>query len=388
MKFYFDNDYYAELEDILTNVKPEIFEGDEKGEFLQILIARGMYDTAFSVLEQFGPEHAKIKGILRLVSRLLARTDFEENEKLIAYAQYVYREGKYDGNILAYLEQHFRGSIKELKSLYKDCEAFGLDTFILLENIMIQLLFTHVFCADKINYLDAFIEMQGSGEIEKAFLAQCAYDYFVNDTVTDDYVFERIEKLLSDKEKINRVSKLSLLKYYSNSEKEVWNVNLIEDLVNEELEKKVCFPFFLLFEPVVKNLQSYSDYSFVEYRGNPRGHVVIHYCVEHDDGVATEYRKEEMNHLFSGIFVKSFILFCDETVQYYITEENQNMEQLTQSSILTRSEHETECKPWRFTLLNDCIIAKKLGDYTTVESDLISYMEKDFLTKELFKIYQ
>ena len=174
---------------------------------------------------------------------------------------------------------------------------------------MIQLLFTHVFCADKINYLDAFIEMQGSGEIEKAFLAQCAYDYFVNDTVTDDYVFERIEKLLSDKEKINRVSKLSLLKYYSNSEKEVWNVNLIEDLVNEELEKKVCFPFFLLFEPVVKNLQSYSDYSFVEYRGNPRGHVVIHYCVEHDDGVATEYRKEEMNHLFSGIFVKSFILF-------------------------------------------------------------------------------
>ncbi len=388
LKFYFDNDYYAELEDILTNVKPEIFEGDEKGEFLQILIARGMYDTAFSVLEQFGPEHAKIKGILRLVSRLLARTDFEENEKLIAYAQYVYREGKYDGNILAYLEQHFRGSIKELKSLYKDCEAFGLDTFILLENIMIQLLFTHVFCADKINYLDAFIEMQGSGEIEKAFLAQCAYDYFVNDTVTDDYVFERIEKLLSDKEKINRVSKLSLLKYYSNSEKEVWNVNLIEDLVNEELEKKVCFPFFLLFEPVVKNLQSYSDYSFVEYRGNPRGHVVIHYCVEHDDGVATEYRKEEMNHLFSGIFVKSFILFCDETVQYYITEENQNMEQLTQSSILTRSEHETECKPWRFTLLNDCIIAKKLGDYTTVESDLISYMEKDFLTKELFKIYQ
>jgi hypothetical protein len=95
-----------------------------------------------------------------------------------------------------------------------------------------------------------------------------------------------------------------------------------------------------------------------------------------------------MNHLFSGIFVKSFILFCDETVQYYITEENQNMEQLTQSSVLTRSEYENETKPWRFTLLNDCIIAKKLDDYRTVESDLVSYMEKDFLTKELFKIYQ
>ncbi len=386
LKFYFDNDYYAELEDILNNVKPEIFEGDEKGTFLQILIARGMYDTAFSVLDTFGPEHVEIKSVLRLVSRLLERTDFEENDLLISYAQYVYREGKYDGNILAYLEQHFRGSVKELKSLFKDCESFGLDTYILIENIIIQLLFTNAFCADKIKYLDAFINMQGTLGLEKAFLAQCAYDYFVKETITDDYVFGRIEKLLKENENVNRVSKLALLKYYSFAPKENWNIDLIERLVNEELEKRVCFPFFMSFLPIVGKLQSYSDYSFVEYKGNPKGHVVIHYCIEHDDGVATEYRKEEMTHLYSGIFVKAFILFCGETVQYYITEENQNMEQLTQSSVLTRTESEAEGKPWRFTALNDCVIAKSLDDYVTVEEDLISYMEKDFLTKKLFKM--
>jgi len=386
LKFYFDNDYYAELEDILNSVKPEIFEGDEKGTFLQILIARGMYDTAFSVLDTFGPEHVEIKSMLRLVSRLLERTDFEENDLLISYAQYVYREGKYDGNILAYLEQHFRGSIKELKSLYKDCESFGLDTYILIENIIIQLLFTNAFCADKIKYLDAFVTMQGTVGLEKAFLAQCAYDYFVKDTITDDYVFERIERHLKDGENVNRVSKLALLKYYSFAAKEIWNIEIIEKLVNEELEKRVCFPFFMSFLPIVGKLQSYSDYSFVEYKGNPKGHVVIHYCIEHDDGVATEYRKEEMTHLYSGIFVKSFILFCGETVQYYITEENHNMEQLTKSSVLTRSESEAEGKPWRFSALNDCVIAKSLDDYVTVEEDLISYMEKDFLTKKLFKM--
>jgi len=386
LKYYFDNDYYSELEDLLKSVKPEIFEGEEKGVFLQILIARGMYDTAFSILEQFGPEHAEIKSILRLVSRLLERTDFEENEKLISYAQYVYREGKYDGNILAYLEQYFRGNTKELKNLCKDCEAFGLDTYILIENIIVQLLFTNVYCADKIKYLDEFVLMQGSQTLEKAFLAQSAYDYFVKDIVTDDYVFDRIERLLTDKEDINRISRLALLKFYSLSEKDTWNKELIIKLVSEELDKKVCFPFFMTFQSIVKNLQSYSDYSFVEYKGNPKGHVVIHYCVEHDDGVATEYKKEEMNHLYGGLFVKSFILFCGDTVQYYITEENQNMEQLTQSSVLTRSESESESLPWRFSALNDCIIAKQMDDYVTVENDLIAYMEKDFLTRELFKM--
>ena len=385
LTYYFENDYYTELEEILKSVKPEIFEGEEKGRFIQILVARGMYDTAFSVLEEFGPEHVEIKTILRLVSRLLERTDFEENEMVIDYAQYAYREGKYDGNILAYLEQHFRGSIKELRSLYKDCEAFGLDTYMLLENMIIQILFTNAFCPDKIRYLDAYIEMKGSSGLEKSFLSQCAYDYFIKDIVTDDYIFNRIEKLIEEDEELNRITKLALLKYYSGEDSEDWNTSILEKLVNDELERKTCFPFFLTFENVVKNLQSFSDYSFVEYKGNPNGHVVIHYCIEHDDGVATEYKKEEMKHLYGGLFVKSFILFCGETVQYYITEESQNMEQLTQSSVLTKSESDISAKPWRYTALNDCMVSKKLKDYVTVESDLVSYMEKDFLTRRLFK---
>ncbi|MBQ4275125.1 MAG: hypothetical protein II717_01185 [Lachnospiraceae bacterium] len=385
LNFYFENDYINELEDILQNVKPEIFEGPEKGRFLQILIARGMYDSAFNVLTNFGPEHIEIKSILRLVSRLLVRTDFEENDALVSYAQYAYREGKYDENILAYLEQHFKGSTSELRRLYKDCEAFGLDTFMLLENIIILLLFTNAYCADKLKYLDTYIEMQGSGGLERAFIAQCSYDYFVKETVTDDYIFMRAQKLIEDGEKVNRITKLALLKYYSLEENEDRNEKIIDALVNEELDRRVCFPFFMSFQSIVRNLQSFTDYSFVEYRGNPNSRVVIHYCIEHDDGGATEYKKEEMNHLYSGIFVKSFILFCGETVQYYITEESGNMEQLTESSVLTKTESDNDALPWRYTALNDLFVAKHLSDYVTVEEDLVSYMEKDFLTKKLFK---
>lgn len=384
--YYFDNDYYSELEEILETVKPEIFEGDEKGKFVQILIARGMYDTAFKILRSFGPEHVEVKSMLRLVSRLLERTDFDENEDMIAYAQYIYRQGKYDANILAYLAQNFQGNCNELKNLYNDSEAFGIDTFMLLENILIQLLFTNTYSKDRNRFLDTYISNNGSKDLEKAVLSRSAYDYFVYDAITDDFVFRTIEKNLLEEENMNRVSKLALLRYYSNCDKNVWNEKIIVNSINEELERRVCFPFFLTFETIVPNLQSYSDFSFVEYKGNPSGQVVIHYCVEHDDGMATEYKKEQMNHLYNGIFVKPFILFCGDTVQYYITEENQNMEQLTQSSVLTKSESDIASKPWRFTALNDLIVAKQMSDYVTVENDIVSYMEKDFLTKQLFKV--
>lgn len=384
--YYFENDYITELEEILETVKPEIFEGDEKGKFIQILIARGMYDTAFKILNTFGPEHVEAKAMLRLVSRLLERTDFEETEDMIAYAQYVYRQGKYDANILLYLGQNFQGNTNELKSLYSDSEAFGIDTFMLLENILIQVLFTNTYCKERNRFLDTYISNNGSKGIEKAFLSRSAYDYFVGDVVTDDMIFDKIEKNILEDEEMNRISKLALLKFYSTEEKERWNKKIINTLVNEELDRRVCFPFFMTFENIVSNLQSYSDFSFVEYKGNPSGQVVIHYCIEHDDGMATEYKKEQMNHLYNGIFVKPFILFCGDTVQYYITEENQNMEQLTQSSVLTKSESDIVSKPWRYTSLNDLIVAKQMSDYVTVENDILSYMEKDYLTKQLFKV--
>ena len=84
--------------------------------------------------------------------------------------------------------------------------------------------------------------------------------------------------------------------------------------------------------------------------------------------------------------MKNFILFCGDMVQYYITEENDNMEQLTESSVVQKNESVTYAKPWRYTALNDCLVSKEMGDYVTVENDLLAYMEKDYLTAKLFKI--
>ena len=387
LDYYFENDYVAELEDLLQKVKPEIFAGNEKSRFIQILAARGMYDTAFEIMDCFGTEHIEDKNVLRLVSRLLERTDFEENEKMISYAQYIYRKGKYDANVLSYLSQYFQGNSKELRCLFKDSEEFGIDTFALLENILVQMLFTNVYSGEKLKFLNKYIANNGSLGIIKAFLSHSSYDYFVLDSITDDDVFDTIEKLLEDNEDINRICKLALIKYYSSGDEASWNTQIITDIVNEEIDKRVCFPFFMEFEKIVPKLQSFTDFSFVEYKGKASGHVVIHYCIEHEDGTDTEYKKEEMNHLYGGIFVKPFILFCGDMVQYYITEENDNMEQLTESSVVQKNESVSYSKPWRYTALNDCIVSKEMGDYVTVENDLLAYMEKDYLTKELFKIF-
>ncbi len=50
------------------------------------------------------------------------------------------------------------------------------------------------------------------------------------------------------------------------------------------------------------------DRSFIEYSGKEGSRVVLHYVIERKDDDRREYKKEEMPHMFAGIYVKSFIL--------------------------------------------------------------------------------
>ena len=45
-----------------------------------------------------------------------------------------------------------------------------------------------------------------------------------------------------------------------------------------------------------------------------------------------------MKEVYFGVYVKEFVLFYGEKLQYYITEEQENQEQLTESGILQKEE--------------------------------------------------
>ena len=128
----------------------------------------------------------------------------------------------------------------------------------------------------------------------------------------------------------------------------------------------------------------FTDYAYVEYRGESDSRVTMHYAIEHDNGVETEYRKEEMHNLYGGIFVKSFLLFFGESIQYYITESSGNREQLTQSSQVERAEELNYNTDWKYSVLNEAAIGREVHDYQTCEKMLYEYMKQENLIRKIF----
>ena len=88
--------------------------------------------------------------------------------------------------------------------------------------------------------------------------------------------------------------------------------------------------------------------------------------------------------MFGGICIKEFILFFGEKLQYYITEESEAGEQVTQSDEISRSDAGQDDLEGRFQLLNDIMTGKTLHDYDTVSDLLLEYFKQDHMVEQIF----
>ena len=93
-----------------------------------------------------------------------------------------------------------------------------------------------------------------------------------------------------------------------------------------------------------------------------------------------------MERVFGGIYVKEFVLFFGESLQYYITEEYGNKEQLTESGTIQKNDAMEESTVSRFSMVNDIAVATTLKDYSTAKELLKEYAEREYIAKELFSL--
>lgn len=386
--FYYDNDRMRDLDDYLAELSPDQTEDHCFAELVRIMVVRGMYDKAYEWIRLRGGEGIEAKIIVRLCSRLLALEGMVQDDVMTALGFMAFKAGKYDESLLEYLCRFFRGTSKEMRDLWKAAESFGVDTYDLSERILRQMLYTGAHVGEKIAIFRKYVSGGAKTEIEMAFLAQCSYDYFVREKLTDEYVIEDMQRAIDRQEEIPFVCKLAYTRYYAENSKQI-NENVSRYLIiflREILAQNLYFPYFREFADCIAFMRQFADKTMVEYRVKDGSRAVIHYLIEKEGQSGSEYEKEEMKDMFHGVCVKQFILFFGERLQYYITENDGVKEQLTLSGTLSRNETGVESRESKYQLINDIATGRNLHDYDTMEKLINEYFEQEHLVNALFKM--
>ncbi len=382
IRFYQSSEYDSVVDDYLESAEYELIVPSARKYMLELLIEARHYDRAYEMMQRYGYEGLAPSARVAMCSYQIAEQGFEEEDFLLNLVWDTYRQGKYNDVMMMYLERYFNGPTKQMAGLWREARTFSLDTHELEERILTQMLYTTDYVEDVEEIYDSYCQSGGQELLRLAYLNYFGYYYVVKNMVVPQQIFPEMERRLWEGEELEEPCRLALLKHFSEAAPvTAGERELLGELLEEFTGKDMIFSFYKKFDArIVMNCQLY-DKEFVEYRTRPGTHVTIHYCIGGENG---RFLSEDMPELYEGIYVKQFVLFFGETMQYYIMEEEDGASEITESNTLTKQDLLGETGESRYHLLNGILLEKTLEDTERLQRMMLRYKGMDEVTKHIF----
>lgn len=392
LKFYFENDYMAQLKDMIEQIHPDNVHADDRDEILQYMMILGLYDMAYQFVMNFGIENVSGKTLSKICIRKLEQVQDKLDSNLLWFCFEVFKKGKAGEEILSYLVEFFDGTLKQMKDIWVAAKEKNVTTVKLEKRILTQFLFCGGYLSKKDDIFYSYGDStEGVDELMRAYVAKACYDYFVKDFVVGEKLFAAILQLVHSGETLPVVCKLAFIKYFAQIKNRNEKISLEEkkviiNFLNELIQNKYFFSFFFAFKEWVPLMLTCTDRTYVEFRTEPGCKVTIHYLIAMDGKQICDYQKVPMREMYDGYYSTSFCLFFSQQLQYYITKEQDGRENLVESGEVEKLDVADMQKETRFSMLNDILVSKALQDQNTTMQLMNEYGEKVWMTESLLKL--
>ena len=151
--------------------------------------------------------------------------------------------------------------------------------------------------------------------------------------------------------------------------------------LSKELPEDTLRQMHDYYEKLLRKYQL-TDKFFLEYHTAPGQQIEVHYRLE----AQQEYLADELTEMYDGIYVKDFILFFGEKVQYYILESQTADGQIGASGCLGNGDIMEEGSGDRYAWLNEMLLACTLDDREKLAGKMKRYYGMTKVTEEAYRL--
>lgn len=382
LDFYYENDAMERLDHSLEEIVPDRILTVDRKRLIQYFVIRDFHRQAYEFIKEYGPEEIEPKLLVRIIVFMLEQ-QLGEEKILSWYAYTAFQKGKYNETSLYYLVKNLRGTSKRLRDLFYAAKEFDIDTYELSERILRQILTTKAFVGNEVEIFKSYLSGGAKTNIEAAFLTYRAVGYMRDDREMELFLVKSLEKVHKRGFQLPLITHLAYLRFFAENKELMKEAS--QDLLSEYLEeivveKEMQLPFLQEYS-WIEGREHLGDKTMLSYKSVPRTKVTLHY---RRVGEEENFQREEFKEVYFGTYVKEFILFYGEEIQYYITETLDGQEQLTGSGTLRKEETKEGKKESRYQLINEMAIAQSLSDYSSLEQMLKEYWKKEFIIDQVF----
>ncbi len=384
LRFYQINAYDGMIEEYLMKADYSRLEESTRKFAIELCVDNHLFDFAYEKIVEYGIDQIGSAAKVALSSYMIEKTDYELDEFLLEMTITAFRAKKYNDKMLNYLCQHFNGPTKDMLDIWYAAKSFEVDRFDISERILVQMMYADHMVLDGMPVFAYFYEAGGKDFITLAYISDVAHRYFVENQKIDEDVFELIEARYIYNFELNDACKLALLRHYAEKADITEKQLAIEDeLLAEYTRRNMLFAFYKRLHPDLVLKYHLYDKVFLEYRTNPHSHVVLNYSRDED---GDNFIKEDMLDVYDGIFVKAFVMFFGEAIQYYISEEHGNEVEVTESNRIVNNDVYNKNDESRYNLLNQMLISNTLQEETELYQAMKQYAGFEEVTQKVFKL--
>lgn len=380
IRHYDETDNDERLEACLDLLDLGCLAPEERTGHIILMINRSYYDKALKAIELFGFEELPLNILIRLCSGWLHDYGTEEKQPvLLSICYFIFANKKYDDIILAYLVKFYRGTTSSVLSLLQAVKGFELDSCKLAQRLLVQMLFCENHMEESFAVFCDYYRDASNRLLVRAYLTYHAYRYLVHDHEIDDGLFPLMRRELCYEE--NEICLLAWLKRNA-GEKELSETDLkFAELNIERLVRKgIILPFFLEYKDRLGLPDALIGRHYITFVSRPGNQVYINYRT----GYQKEYVTDRMQDIFMGIHMKELVLFYDDEVSYYITEETAEGSRSTQEHSI-RFECELSDEPTKYNHINKMLIALEKRDGEGLLEMMESYLKTEYKIDACFR---
>ena len=360
----------------------------DRARYTEILILRGMYEEAWTMIWRHGYSMVKSRLLIKLAVWKIREKDYEEDEFLLKLCLFIFQNDKYNESILEYLSGYYYGSTEIMEEIWKAAREFELNVFDLEERLLGQMLFIGELRESAFDIFRDYHSLGGEGLVCRAYLTWLAFEDFVRDDPAPEAAWDYVEKAIAWEENLADVCGLAYLRELSGRKHLNEHQRIrAEHMLEEYIRRKLRFGFM---KPLLARLGSpwvLEDKYFVEYRTNPANRVILHYVIETPRERNCSYVAERLYPSEPGIFVKEFTLFYGERLTWFVTEGREDGSEIaTPDRSYVEEQDETLPTGTKYADIYEMARSLSERDLPRLEEQMAEYGKKNFLVETLFSL--
>lgn len=330
-------------------------------------------------IHEYGMDAFEESDIFRLCSMRIREEGYEEDDFLSFVCFELFMRDLYDKVTLTYLAEYYCGATTDMKKLWHVARDYDVTTYKLSERIITQMLFSEMMFGEEEIFAD-YYEGRTYFRLKQAYLAYVSREYVVNGRQVKGCVFTIIANEYRKEEDLADICKIALLKYYSSREVHQELEKMLREFLRQMCEKQLFFSFYLNYpETWLREVQLY-DKTMIEYHAKPGSKVSISYQIRKGENDSLNYQQEVLLPAYEDTYIKTLILFGDETLRYYFTETRGGNVTVTEKKIYEPK----AVKPiGRYGRLNDMVGLKE----DALSIAMTEYEAEKELAEEIFVAY-